>query len=402
MPYDSTQHMITAPVEFQDIRDCFGIDGNNIATLIANAAVNKWAKFKPIISPVVSVAGQWDATNREWIDHNLATDWFRGDGKCGLSFDVYNTIGTLSNQNSFLYKLANGLLPWTYSKPTGGVNAKYREQDFGNYWHDAEPPIGRLAGAGGTIYVPSSGSGMRTLTLNYEMPANPDYNLTLKDFFISGVQFSDYYLAVALIKGNRWIVASSETKISLTGSTLIETEIGYSDIGTWQVIPFISSVNINAYGEEQVGNYMSAGYDTADTITIASQTSVEAIEASAVFTNAAKTQIGFHATCYNDNSSAASHAGGLTFYIYETDESATSGAAGTLVAQLAYTGTINVSAGGDTTLPENTYIAAIDDYVVGTVNVSAPAAGKKYWVTASYADGTQTDNQWNEIEEIIM
>lgn len=402
MPYDPTSHMIKAPVEYQDIRDCFGIDGDDIATLITNADVNKFAKFKPIISSVGSVAGFWDATNQEWIDHNLVTDWFRGNGSCGLSFNVFNTIGTLSNPNSFLYKLVNGQLPWTYSKPTGGLNAKFREQDLADYFHDAEPPVGRLAGAGGTIYVPSSGTGTRTLMLNYDSPANPKYNLTLKDFFFNDVSFSDYYLAVVLIKGSRWICASSVNKIGSAGSTLIETEIGYSDVGTWNVIPFISSVNINAYGEQVVGNYFSAGYDTPDTITIASSGSVEQIEATGIYSKLDKTQIAFKCTLHNNGSSAAYHPRGLTIYIYRTDEGASSGATGELVAQWAYGNAITVPANGTYTLPENIYIAALYDYFCGTKDVTAPASGKMYWITARFNDSTILDNEWMPVEEGIM
>ena len=399
MPYDPTSHMIKAPVEYQDIRDCFGIDGDDIATLITNADVNKFSKFKPIISSVGSVAGFWDATNQEWIDHNLVTDWFRGNGSCGLSFSVFNTIGTLSNPNSFLYKLANGQLPWTYSKPTGGLNAKFREQDFADYFHDAEPPVGRLAGAGGTIYAPPSGEGTRPLVLNYDSPANPKYNLTLKDFFFNDVSFSDYYLAVVLIKGNRWICASSVNKISLEGSTLIETEIGYSDLGTWQVIPFISSVNINAYGEEQVGNYFSAGYDTPDTITIVSSTYSEHIRATGIYSRSDKTQIAFHCTLYNEYDRAVSHSNGVTISIYRTDDDASSGELGELVDQWVYRNAITIPASGSYSLPDTVYIAALDDYFCGTKDVAAPADGKMYWVVATFNDGTTIDNEWLPIEE---
>ena len=403
MGWDSTTRMMTLPITLQSLRDFSGLNLTTLKALIDAISFNKFSKFKPVSSAATeTVAGQWDEATQQWIDFGNGTNWWVAGGNCGLSFDVYHTIGTLSNQNSFLYKLANGLLPWGYTKPSGGVNSIYRIQDLRNYYDDAVPPVGRLAGAGGTIYVPSSGSGMRTLTLNYEMPSNPQYNLTLSDFYYQGTRFTNYYLAVALIKGGNWIVASNETPIGDTGSTVIETQIGYSDIGTWQVIPFISSVNINAYGEQQVGNYFSAGYDTPDTITIASATSIEQIIAEAVFTNAAKTQVGFRATCYNDSSTGATHVGGLTFYIYETDISATTGAAGSLVAQLAYSSNVSVPANDDYTLPQNVYISAISDYVVATLNVPAPPSGKKYWVTAIYNDGTQTDNQWNEIEEVIM
>lgn len=386
-----------------DINAVLGKSHTDLRAFCTDPDVNKFAKFKPVINTTIdTVTGQWDYVNDRWIDRGDGTNWWVADGKCGLSFDTFSEIGILTNTNSFLYKLANGLLPWQYRQPQGGAQQPFRLTDFANYFHDAVPPVGALAGAGGTIYVPTSGQGTRLLSLNYESPAQPDYNLTLADFYINGVRLSNYYLAVVLIKGTRWIVASSINTIGSVGSTVIETEIGYSDIGTWQVIPFISSVNINAQGQQQQGVYMSAGYDTPDTINIAPSSTIEQIAASGVYTNAAKTQVGFHVTLYNDGSSQVTHANGLTVYVYQTNESAISGEGGDLVAQWQYNSSVSVPANGSYTLPENTYIAALDDYVCGTVNVPAPPSGKIYWVTARYNDGTSLQNSWEQVEEAIM
>ena len=405
MSWDSAAQMIRPVVEFQDIRDCFGIPATvtRLSDLIAASTPNKFSKFKPVSSGTRdTVTGQFNKTTGEWIDRGDGTNWWVAGGKCGLDFAVYHTIGALSNVNSFLYKLLHGQLSWTYTKPSGGVNSLFRGQDFGNYFHAAEPPVGALAGAGGTIYVPPSGSGMRTLSLNYESPSLPQYNLTLADFYYEGTRFTDFYLAVALVNGSRWICASSETKIGLSGSTVIDTQIGYSDIGQWQVIPFISSVNINAYGDQQQGNYFSAGIDTPDTITIASSGSIEQIEATGTFTNGARTQIGFKCTLHNYGSSAAYHASGLTLYVYRTDEGESSGAAGELVAQWAYNTAVTIPANGTYTLPETIYIAALDDYFCGTLSVTAPASGKMYWITARFNDSTILDNEWMPVEEALM
>ena len=403
MSWDSAAAMIKPVVTFQDIRDCFGIQGTDLETLMSRCNPNKWARFKPVVSSTRdTVTGQFNKTTKQWIDLGDGTNWWVAGGKCGLNFAVNHNLGALTSSTSFLYKLANGQLPWTYTKPSGGVNALIRAQDFGNYFHEAVPPVGALAGAGGTIYVPSSGTGTRTLTLNYDSPPLPEYNLTLRDFYYEGTRFTEYYLAVLLWMGSRWICASSVNKIGSAGSTLIETEIGYSDVGTWNVIPFLSSVNINAYGEQVVGNYFSAGYDTPDTITIASSGSVEQIEATGIYSKLDKTQIAFKCTLHNNGSSAAYHPSGLTIYIYRTDEGASSGATGELVAQWAYGNAITVPANGTYTLPENIYIAALYDYFCGTKDVTAPAAGKMYWITARFNDSTILDNEWMPVEEGIM
>ena len=393
--------VINAPVQISDIQHVLGVSGGgDLATIIGQASINKWARYKPIVRPVIdTVTGQWDKNNNCWL--TSANWWKGGDGHCGLTFSAFTEIGTLSNTNSFLYKLVHLLLPWTYTKPTGGSIAPYREQDFAQYFHDAVEPVGRLANAGGTIYAPASGAGTRTLSLNYDAPAAGDLNLTLSDFAHGGTSFTQFYLAVAMINGNRWIVASSVNKIGMTGSTVIETQIGYSDIGTWQIIPFLSSVNINAYGEQVVGTYISAGYDQLDTITIASSGSVYQIFASASWTNRAYTQLGVQCIIRNSNSAAKTFTGGVTFYIYETDDSATTGAGGTLKAQYTYSTSITVNANSDYTIPANQYSSLLDDYFVAFMNVTR-ATGKEYWVTARFVDGTTIDNEYEPVQDQIM
>lgn len=401
--WDSAAAMIRPVVQLQDIRDCFGVQGTNLETLMRAVDPNKWAKFKPVVSNVRdTVTGQFDKTTNEWIDWGNGINWWVAGGKCGLDFAVYHNLGALTSSISFLYKLANGQLPWTYTKPYGGWNSLFRAQDFGNYFHEAVPPLGALAGAGGTIYVPTSGTGSRKLTLNYDSPPLPEYNLTLRDFYYKNTRFTEYYLAVLMWRGNRWICASSVNKIGENGSTLIETNIGYSDIGTWQIIPFISSVIIDPFGEEQEGNYFSAGYDTPDTITIASSGTAQQIEATGIYSKPDKTQIAFKCTLLNNVSSAAYHPSGLTIYIYRTNVGESSGATGELVAQWAYGNAITVPANGTYTLPENIYIAELYDYFCGTKDVTAPAAGKMYWITARFNDQTILDNEWIPVEEGII
>ena len=392
--------VINAPVTIANVASVVRSGGTDLGDIINNGNINKWAKYKPVVRPAIdTVTGQWDYSNNCWL--TSANWWKGGDGHCGLTFTAFTEIGTLSNTNSFLYKLVHLLLPWTYTKPYGGNSAPFRLQDFAQYFHEAVEPVGRLANAGGTIYAPASGQGTRTLSLNYDAPAAGDLNLTLSDFAHGGVSFTQFYLAVAMINRNRWIVASSVNKIGVTGSTVIETQIGYSDIGTWQIIPFLSSVNINAYGEQVVGTYISAGYDQLDTITIASSGSVEQIIASGTYTNAAKTQIAFQAVLYNNSSTGASHPS-VTFYVYETDDDASSGAAGSLVGSWTYNTSVSIPANGQYIIPNTVYISSLNDYFIGTLNVRAPGSGKMYWVTARYTDGTTLDNEWMPIEEAIM
>ena len=392
--------IINAPVTIANVASIVRSGGTDLADIIANGNINKWAKYKPIVRATVdTVSGQWDRNNNTWL---ASANWWRGgDGHCGLTFSVFSELGTLTNSNTFLYKLYHLQLPWTYTKPSGGSNSPYRLQDFAKYDSDAVPCVGQLAGAGGTIYVPASGQGTRTLVLNYDSPSAGDTNLTLSDFAHGGTSFTQFYLAVLMVKGNRYIVVSSVNHIGETGSALIETEVGYDDIGTWQVVPFLSSVIITATGQFQTGTYISAGYDQLDIIKLASSGSVFQIFASGVWSNTANTQIGIQVTVKNNNSASKTFNGGLTVYIYKTDPSATSGATGTLEAQYTYSTTFTVNANSSYTIPATLYNQLLDDYFVAYMNVTRDQ-NYEYWVTARFVDGTSIDNEWEPVQDVIM
>lgn len=402
MPYDSTTGIITAPVSMNDIQRALGVASTDLGTLCSHANINKWAKYKPVRTPVIdTVTGQWNRTQNRWNNADdqgvIAANWWKADGYCGLSFSVVTTINS-----TFISNLISGLLAWTYNRPSGGSQQPYREQDFAGYFHYAVPPVGQLAGAGRTIYVGTSGSGMRQLTLNYEAPNEGDENLSLSDFTDNGTSLTEYYLGVLLyVSASKYRIVTSQNKIGTTGSTLIECEIGYSDVGTWQVMPFISSIRIDAYGSGQVGRFMSAGYDSADTIIIASSGTVYQIYASGVWSNTAYTQVGIQIVVTSDNSAAKTFTGGLTVYIYETNDDESSGAGGTLVAQYTYSTTFTVPANGSYTIPANQYSQLLDDYFVTFMNVTRQA-GKEYWVTARFVDGTTIDNQYDPVQDVIM
>lgn len=399
MAYSSGE--ITAPVSIYDIQKCFGLSKNDIGNLIANASINKWAKYKPVrLQSIDTVTGQWNASQNVWL---AAATWWKADGKCGMTFDTFTSIGQLSNTTSFIYKLVNGLLPWTYQKPTGGATQPFRATDFAGYIHDAVPAVGELAGSGRTIYAPASGAGTRTLSLNYESPAPDGPNLTLADFAVGNVSLQDFYLAIVMIKGSTVIVASSTAKVGATGSAIIETQIGYSDLGTWQVIPFLSSVNINAYGPSQQGTYLSAGYDIVDTITIASDGSMYLIYAEAIWSNEQYTQVGLNVTIANTTSSSK-YFTGVTIYIYETDENATSGDApgSQNVGSFNYSTPFTVQANNTFTIPENIHNQLLDMDFCAYISNLTKRTGKAYWVKGVFNDGTYTSPNWEPVQEAFV
>ena len=392
---------INAPVSIFDVQSCFGLSYNDIGRLITYANINKWAKYKPIVRATIdTVTWQWDATNKVWL--STAYWWKGGDGHCGLSFTTFPSLGSLTNSNSFLYKLYHLLLPWTYTKPSGGANSPFRLQDFAQYYHDAVPPCVQLVGAGRTIYVQTTGQGTRLISLNYDAPPEGSENLSLSDFSHNGVSFQSFYLAALMVNGSNYIIVSSEHTIGDTGSTVIDAQIGYDDLGTWQIVPFLSSVQITQQGQLQSGTYISVGYDKLDTIIVASAGSLYMIIATGTWSNTSYTQVGLNVTIENNNSSAKTFTGGLTVYIYETDDDATTGAGGSLVGSWTYSTSFTVQANSNYTIPENLYNQLLDMDFCAYINNLTKREGKEYWVTARFTDGTTVDNQYEPVQDMIM
>ena len=99
MPYDSTTGIITAPVSMNDIQRALGVASTDLGTLCSHANINKWAKYKPVRTPVIdTVTGQWNRTQNRWNNADdqgvIAANWWKADGYCGLSFSVVTTINS--------------------------------------------------------------------------------------------------------------------------------------------------------------------------------------------------------------------------------------------------------------------------------------------------------------------
>ena len=53
MPYNNNERMIVAPVSIRDVQIATGCGDNDLGTLITNANINMWARFKPVRYPSV-------------------------------------------------------------------------------------------------------------------------------------------------------------------------------------------------------------------------------------------------------------------------------------------------------------------------------------------------------------
>lgn len=392
---------ITAPVSFSDVNTVLGTSHTDLGNLCKDTNIKMWAKYKPVRSSAIdTISGQWDSTNNKW---KSTANWWKGtDGACGLAFTGFSSLGTPSTSNTFLYQLRRNALPWIYNKPQGGTLQVFRLQDFACYIHYAECPVGDMAGAGRTIYIPSTGTGLE-LSLNWDIATVDEDNLSVVDFSYNGISLSDFYLAVMMWKSDTsYFLVSSDNKIGANGGMIVKTTVGYSDIGTYTVYPFFSSVKITRGGSLQSGAYLSVFGKVGQQIILASSgSSVSFGMLDACWVNAGKTRIGLKALLSNNISTSRTFTGGFTFYIYETNTGASSGAGGTLKAQYNYSTTFTIAGNSTYEIPATLYDSTTDDYYFAFLDVTAQS-GKEYWVTARPNDGSTFDNIYEPVQEVIM
>lgn len=241
MAYNSATGIITSPGWLQDIRDCFGLAYTWLKDLIDHADINPWAKYKPVRSPVVdTVTGQWDDVNGCWLS---TAHWWKADGMCGFAAEWATEFGnSLTTQGTFMYKLVNGLLGWTYQKPTGGAQQIYREHDFGQYFHYAEQPYGDIGRT--TIYLDNQGGGQ----IDWEVVSVSSLNLALADFSVNGHPLTDFYLGLILWRNNTFFLFTSSTKFTTGASLSVTFSSMTSYAGTWNCMPFFSLYQVNSQG----------------------------------------------------------------------------------------------------------------------------------------------------------
>lgn len=229
-------------VSIGDIQAVIGSSRNDIGGLIVNGNINKWAKYKPYRSSVLAT-----------------TDAQRRAAFFGLSISVFNALGTPSNQNTFLGKLVNDELMWTYLRPRGlSYNEWFRFLDFDGYYKDAVCPVGDPVT---TVYVQNNGQ----VQLAWDLLDNLDAgNLTLADIYVGETPLSDYYLGVLLYKsGSNYRLVTSDNTLGTGDVQITISNFPQSDIGMWQAYPFFSSVPIAYNGTTGTGSYLSAGWDTS-------------------------------------------------------------------------------------------------------------------------------------------
>ena len=209
MPYNNNERMIVAPVSIRDVQIATGCGDNDLGTLITNANINMWARFKPV----------------RYQSVGLITDSQRASVNHGISIPTPVTYGSVRAQE--VMDAAANYGDWAYLKPTGGASQPFRLADFANtisqgYYHAAQPPIQLNYPRGGWTFI--KGGTSKALVMSFDLdPSDPAVNLQSYDF-IGSLDLRQYKLityvdGIGLFESDDFIL-NSNGEVSDAGSTI--------------------------------------------------------------------------------------------------------------------------------------------------------------------------------------
>lgn len=388
MAYDSSTGKITAPVSISDVQKCFGLSSGDLVTLIKNANINMWARYKPVpLDDVDTVTGQWDKVNNKWLD---SATWYKGkDGMCGYEVELNSYLGNPSDQSSFLYKLEHKQLVFTYKKPS---YAPYRLQDFAGYNHRAVSPLAALAYGGRAIFVKEA----TNVTITY-ISNNDDSSIQLQDFR------QGKYLAVFVrFASGSYEVVSSVTQIGQDGWNQIQITIPAENVGKAYIYPFISSRQLTSDNWQMQGTYSYFGYN--EKISVGSFPFQDYLNVQSYYydhhiivignwtSRNNHAVIGIKVRVQNSGKDDMIFKGGIHVSLITNSPTSISGEGGIYVAGANYDKDISVGAYQNVELPEDSDGYCMRISYQGDNNHS-------YWLTAQFNDGTETDKVWVSVTD---
>ena len=150
MAYDGISK-ITGPVSIADIRRALGVTSVKAGELCTSSAINKWAKFKPVVKAgIVRQLTYEELSNAKFGLTPIVNSTLYGKS------DASDTTTSPVSSTSELEDVLNSNQQWTYAPPTGGMAAPYRLTDFAptsdkmslnyGYHHQTPPPIEGVTG----------------------------------------------------------------------------------------------------------------------------------------------------------------------------------------------------------------------------------------------------------------
>jgi len=252
MPYNNSERMIVAPVSIRDVQIATGCGDNDLGTLITNANINMWARFKPVRYPGVG----------------LITDSQRASVNHGISIPTPVTYGSVRAQE--VMDAAANYGDWAYLKPTGGASQPFRLADFANtisqgYYHAAQPPIQLNYPRGGWTFI--KGGTSKALVMSFDLdPSDSAVNLQSYDFMgsldLRQYKLITYVDGIGLFEADDFIL-DSEGEVS--GSTI--AVMIPSTTGSYSREAYVCMYRTNGNTKEFLPIMASDGY-TPDNLTI--------------------------------------------------------------------------------------------------------------------------------------
>ena len=235
--------VITPPVSFADANSVFGTSYTDLSAISTHSRINRWAKYKPVIRPLIDTTDQLNSNNTWKTGTGGATWWKATAQNCGISVSVYSDLVTMIKT---WYKKTNYAWQdfWQYAPPTGASSAPFRLTDLNYYCHistqsggeDNDKPLSGFMVGGekheihryqidGTYYT----DGQAQL---YIRPDNP-YLLSITDISIpDGAGLSSFrkaYFGVAAIRTNQNAGDSSYYMAAITTPYTFDVNAPASD-----------------------------------------------------------------------------------------------------------------------------------------------------------------------------
>lgn len=139
--------IITAPVTFDDLKLCFGLAANDLATIIQNASINKWAMCKPNrLSPDQPFAEYDTQGVPEWVQGIVQSNKAYGVDWSGAVVTSATALlalyGTLTN--GVWANSGGNNTAWAYDRPCVADGNAMRIGDFRGYDKNAAPIVGNF------------------------------------------------------------------------------------------------------------------------------------------------------------------------------------------------------------------------------------------------------------------
>lgn len=232
---------ITAPVSINDVQQTLGTSANDLGTLCRSAAVNRFAKFKPVSKSKLFTNDELDTPSGNRRPWKSSSTWWKGDANvetipaqttflnvqngspaawitvCGMKFlgftAPYDAVRIFNPAaNHWVKQITSAPFAQNFSRvvPSGGSTEPFRLTDFNEYNHQAIFPA---------FTDLQTQSGMAYININDVDPNAHKYTFGLTDADGGGssITFSELFTFDAVAK-----FAVVIGKMSATGAGITE------------------------------------------------------------------------------------------------------------------------------------------------------------------------------------